>query len=312
LYNVGVLTITNCTFSANSVTGGSGGAIDNISSGSLTVSNCTFSSNTGSGGTSGGAIANSGQLTVSASAFTGNSADSNAGAIFNSSGATLTVSTCTIANNTSGSDGGGIDSDGAATITASTLSGNRAASEGAGLCSKGSQLIMTNCTVYGNTAVSDGGGLTVASGTTTLTNCTITANRVTVGATGVYGGGIDAAAPVKVFNTIIAGNFQGAAGSTTANDVAGTLDATSAYNLLGAGGAGGLTNGVNGNQVGVVNLGLGGLANNGGPTMTVALLAGSPALDHGSNAYVSAGETDQRGLTRTVGGTVDIGAFEKQ
>jgi hypothetical protein len=55
------------------------------------------------------------------------------------------------------------------------------------------------------------------------------------------GGGIDAAFPVKICNTIIAGNFQGAAASTTANDVAGTLDAASAYNLLGVGGAGALT-----------------------------------------------------------------------
>ena len=53
-------------------------------------------------------------------------------------------------------------------------------------------------------------------------------------------------------------------------------------------------------------------ASNGGPTQTIALLAGSRAIDKGSNAYVSAGETDQRGFTRIVNGTVDIGAFEVQ
>ena len=57
-----------------------------------------------------------------------------------------------------------------------------------------------------------------------------------------------------------------------------------AYNLIGTGGSGGLTNGVNGNQVGVANPGLGTLADNGGPTQTIALLPGSPAIDKGSNA----------------------------
>jgi hypothetical protein len=55
---------------------------------------------------------------------------------------------------------------------------------------------------------------------------------------------------------------------------------------------------------------LGALANNGGPTMTVDLLAGSPAIDQGSTAFVTAGETDPRGMPRIVNGTVDIGAVE--
>ena len=77
-------------------------------------------------------------------------------------------------------------------------------------------------------------------------------------------------------------------------------------------------NGVNGNIVGVDPL-LGPLADNGGPTQTMALLAGSPAIDKGDNTLVpidpSTGlpfTTDQRGFTRVVNGTVDIGAFEDQ
>ena len=73
-----------------------------------------------------------------------------------------------------------------------------------------------------------------------------------------------------------------------------------------------MVNGSNGNQVGVTNPGLAALASNGGPTQTMALLAGSPALDRGGNANVAAGATDQRGLTRIVNGAVDIGAFELQ
>jgi predicted outer membrane repeat protein len=311
IYNDGAVTVTGATFSNNTViNGGPGGAIQNTSSATLTVNACSFTGNTATGGASGAAIASSGTLTVTASTFTGNTADSNGGGIYNSAEGTLTVTTTTFASNTAGSDGGGVDNDGSATITASTFSANTASSEGGGLASKG-PLALTNCTFYGNTATSDGGGVQSA-GAATLTNCTITANRVTHGTSGVFGGGLYTTGTTRVFNTIIAGNFQGAAPSSTANDIAGTLDASSAFNLIGTGGAGGLTNGVNNNLVGVTNPGLAPLANNGGPTQTVALLAGSSALDHGSNAYVTAGETDQRGLSRIANGTVDIGAFEAQ
>ncbi len=90
-----------------------------------------------------------------------------------------------------------------------------------------------------------------------------------------------------------------------------------AYNLIGTGGSGGLTN-TNGNQVGVVDPDLGPLAYYGGPTQTIALLPGSPAIDAGSNALAvdpSTGQpltTDQRGpgFVRIYNGTVDIGAYE--
>ena len=60
---------------------------------------------------------------------------------------------------------------------------------------------------------------------------------------------------------------------------------------------------------------MGPLADNGGPTMTMALLAGSPAIDHGSNSLAVGADgkplaTDQRGFVRIVNGTVDIGAYE--
>ena len=72
-----------------------------------------------------------------------------------------------------------------------------------------------------------------------------------------------------------------------------------------------------GNQVGVVNPGLGTLTDNGGPTQTIALLLGSAAINAGGNALAvdASGNpltTDQRGFSRMGGGTVDIGAFEVQ
>ena len=51
---------------------------------------------------------------------------------------------------------------------------------------------------------------------------------------------------------------------------------------------------------------LGPLTDNGGPTDTMALMAGSPAIDAGAACTA----TDQRGLTRAQGTTCDAGAFE--
>ena len=93
-----------------------------------------------------------------------------------------------------------------------------------------------------------------------------------------------------MYNTLVAGN-EAVTTSTSAttnnavtttsgttNDVSGTIAAASSNNLIG-GNATGITNGVQGNLVGVNKPFIGVLANNGGPTQTVALLAGSPAID---------------------------------
>lgn len=65
------------------------------------------------------------------------------------------------------------------------------------------------------------------------------------------------------------------------------------------------------NLCGVTSPGLGQLASNGGPTRTMALLSGSPAIDAGANPGGLA--TDQRGtgFTRTAGAKTDIGAYER-
>jgi len=53
---------------------------------------------------------------------------------------------------------------------------------------------------------------------------------------------------------------------------------------------------------------LGPLADNGGPTLTMALLSGSPAIDAGDTT--AAPTTDQRGFPRPAGAAPDIGAYE--
>src|SRR5262249_56746702 len=82
------------------------------------------------------------------------------------------------------------------------------------------------------------------------------------------------------------------AGNTAATDgpdVSGPFLPASAYNLIGDGtGSSGLVNGENGNQVGTaaspIDPLLGLLQDNGGPTKTIALLPGSPAIDARDNS----------------------------
>jgi hypothetical protein len=291
--NVGTLSVSTSTLSGNSATGaysqfGGGGGIFN-SYGTLTVSNSTLSSNSAG---LGGGIYNSGMLTVSNSTLSGNSANGFFG------------------------DGGGIYNVGMLMVSNSTLSGNSAEYFGGGIDHEGniarnSTLTINNSTLSGNSA-GDGGGIFTyppyLTNPVTLTNVTLTANR---------GGGLSAAygSPV-LHNTLIAGNFRGATG-TTPDDVYGALDLGGDNNLIGDGsGMTGLSNGVNGNLVGAadnpIDPLLGPLTFNGGPTLTHALLPGSPAIDAGNNAYAT--DWDQRGpgFRRVVNGTIDIGAYEVQ
>ncbi len=172
--------------------------------------------------------------------------------------------------------------------------------------------------VAGSDGGDHGGGLYAGGGTLSLINSTIAYNDV---ASGGAGGGLDVIASTATLdNTIVALNTEGTGSGALASDVVGTVSSASAYNLIGTGGSGGLVNGVNGNLVGVANPGLGALANNGGPTETIALLTTSPAIDAGSNALAVDPATklplttDQRGAgyPRIVNGTVDIGAYEFQ
>jgi hypothetical protein len=87
--------------------------------------------------------------------------------------------------------------------------------------------------------------------------------------------------------------------SDAADDISGTVDAASSFNLIGTGGAGGLTNAVNNNQVGVANAGLGALADNGGLVNTHALLSTSLAVETGSNANLPVDTFDLDGDANT-------------
>jgi hypothetical protein len=311
--NGGTLTVSNSTLSHNTAV--SGGGISN--GGTLTVSNSTLSDNSSNGVYGvfgGGGIYNSGTATVSNSTLSGNTSARYGGGIINFF-RTLTVTNSTLSGNsvTAGGSGGGIfNYDGALTVSKSTLFGN-SASSGGGI-ENGGTLTVSNSTLSGNDSAYDGGGI-YTSGTlpVTLTNVTLTDNRANTGSGSNRGGGLRvgsfSGSPV-LHNTLIAGNFNGATG-TTRDDVAGSLDPSGDYNLIGDGsGMSGLHNGINGNLVGSasdpIDPLLDALDNYGGPTQTMALLPGSPALNAGDPGQL--GVPDQRGVVRT--GGVNIGAYQ--
>ena len=134
------------------------------------------------------------------------------------------------------------------------------------------------------------------------------------GGAGLY---VQPGTTATLVNCIIAQNvnFLPPTYSAVPDDIGGgPVSSASANNLIGSTAAGGLSNGMNGNLVGVSNPGIGGLANNGGSTQTIALLPGSRAIGMGSTTIpgVVFPTTDQRGFTRPGfgNGVVDIGAFE--
>jgi CSLREA domain-containing protein len=336
--NEGTLTLSNCKVLGNLAA--VGGGIANLGT-SLTLTNCNV------GGTSvgqpntatnqaGGIYQGTGTLTINGGAISGNS-----GAGLRVQDAPTFLNGVTIANNNNvGNIGGGISvlSGGITTtilnVVNSLITGNTASS-GAGLANQGATLTLINTTISGNSSIGAGGGMTSVQGMPTLINVTVTNNRCNTGNAGLTGGGffVPSGFTEGTFkNTIIAGNFRGASPSTTSDDITGSIDPAGSSNLIGNGsGMTGVSDGSNGNQVGSalpINALLASLANNGGPTMTHALLPGSPAINAGSNANLPAdtfdldGDSnaaeplpvDQRGtgFNRMVNTTVDIGAFESR
>ena len=295
--------------------------------GTLTLTNSTVSDN--SGAFAGGGIYNLGTLTLTNVISTGNQASLGAG-IFNEYSSVIMLAQTGITNNaTSFAEGGGIYNLGTMTVTDSTIRGNTAygsrgggiyslsggvisnsivgtnhAGEGGGIFSVGT-LTVTNSTVSGNSAEDYGGGGILSSGMLTMTNSTVNGNSGAF----ISGGGILISGVGNLNNTIVANSFSG-------GDCVGGSGATinAQYSLIEDGL--GCVNGSKINNLTGDPL-LGPLQDNGGPTLTHALLTGSPAIDKGSSFSLT---TDQRGLLRPVDITsisnasdgADIGAFEAQ
>ncbi|MFM7099253.1 MAG: choice-of-anchor Q domain-containing protein, partial [Gemmataceae bacterium] len=312
IYNLGTLSISNSTITDNYSSSKGGGIFND---GVLYIYNTTLSNNT-SGPYGGGGIYNSKSLTVINSSFSKNSTSGNSGsnytssggAVFNNSTGTLTILNSTFSDNFAVDNGGGIFNSGILNFTNSTASGNLANLNGGGIHNTGT-LTVNNSTLSGNTGNNNGGGIS-NTGALTISNSTMVANKANTKGGGIYnsgnlsitnatisgnsansnnGGGISNYATLNLLsNTIIAN-------STSGGDFAGNTPVSSSNNLITIGSLTGATT-VTGAQIK-----LGPLQDNGGPTFTMALGAGSVAI--GTTAGTG---TDQRGINRT---TNDIGAY---
>jgi hypothetical protein len=284
---------------------------------------------TGGAAFEGGGIDNEGTLTVSQGTISGDTAVF-AGGIANR--AVLTLENTVVSGNGFSLDtgaGAGVLNRGSATVNNSTISGNGNPEGpvhpafGGGIYNLEGTLKLTNSTVSGNSA-GFGGGLR-SSAPATVINSTISDNTAPEGA----GGGIDSEALLNVDASTISGNSAPVAGGV---DVVGRLTFTNTilagqksggncgfgtlidagYNLDDDG-----TCGLSSSNHSLPNtnplLDPAGLHENGGPTRTIALVPGSPAIDAippGVSGCGTSITTDQRGVSRPQGSGCDIGAFE--
>ena len=293
-YNEGLLSISANTLIRFNDAFFGGSAIWNSASGTLSIGSAraitptTISDNTSSGAFF-GTILNRGVLTM--------------------------TDTVVFSNTVPGGQGGGVQNFGTASIAYSSIVGNRAAFC-AGICDYGA-LTLANSSVLSNSATTAGG--IEISGTLLLVNSTLAFNHANNSGSAIH---TDTAFSVTIINTTIVSNSAGNGGAAIAlagsgifavkntllafnspdncdlplNSLGHNLESANSCFLFASGD---LTN--------TIPL-LGPLADNGGPTLSFALLAGSPAIDAGDNAGCPG--IDQRGALRPAGVRCDIGAYE--
>ena len=299
--NLGSITIDFTTVS-NNVANGFGGGLNNNSGGSFTVRDSTVSGNSAAGFGGGGLNNNSsGTMLVVRTTVSNNTTQNGAGLNNNSTGS-LSVADTLISGNTAngGIGGGGIlnNSSGALSVFASTISANSSAGfGGGGIDSNSSGAVSIQIsTISGNSttgSVGGGGIYKNSSAVIVVTSSTITGNSSTNGGRNIH---LGTAGSLSALNTIIANPASGANCAGIAVISLGfNLASDASCNLIAAG------------DRPNVNPLLAPLANNGGPTPTHGLQAGSPAIDTGTATSVP---IDQRGVVRPVGAGFDIGAFE--
>jgi hypothetical protein len=342
-----VVLIAGLTISGGSLPAtDTGGGVNNDQS-ALTLNNCTVfgcaAGSYGTGGTGGGIYNNNGTLEINDSSISDNFADALCGGIYNTAGGTLRirdsivsgngvtvqfsnppqfvgrcggifnagtaeVTNCAIDHNTGGGDGGGIENRGSLSIADSTVDHNTVIGVGGGIYSRG-PLTIANSTFSGNTAdfkgLGNGGGIDSESALLTITNSTFSGNTVANSAgrgSAIYIAG----GTLQLQNTIL--NASGMGGSIHNESATVT---SHGYNLSSDDGGGFLTS--TGDQINT-NPMLGPLQDNGGPTLTHALLTSSPAINAGDPNFTPPPVYDQRGpgYDRVVGVRIDVGAFEVQ
>ncbi len=329
---------SNCTFT--NCKGSNGGAINSLGS-QLTIINCTFTGceafGTGGGadqgangqGGIGGAIYTDGcdqngeeaKLTVEGCVFDSNSANDHGGACFlytrpDTSSVTF-VNGCTFNNNSVTDSNAAVGFAGAVyfqnadtTIVNSTFSNNSSAKTiGAIFMYSNYPSRIANCTFTGNTTDGSTGGLNLSSGAIYISNCTIANNTSETWPAGVRVGN---GATVYLKNSILSNNTVDMASpddpdrwngwniNKTVNDGGGNYQ----YPL--ERGTTGFNDDLATATTTIADPLLGSLADNGGPTKTMAITSSSPCYNGGTDT--SCPNADQRHLSRV--NTCDAGAFE--
>lgn len=277
-----------------------GGGIYN-QAGEIIMTNCMVSNNRAA---TGGGIYNKKTVALTKSKIVNNEYTSAGGGIYNEGG--LSVTDSTLSANASAEigahHGGGIfnNFNGTLTISNSLLADNEAhtalGSGGGGLYNSGGTGTIINSTFSGNSSIGaapfDFGGGIYNSGTLTLAYCTLSGNNAT------NGGGLYNIGTLHLNSSIIADSVSGV---DCLND--GTM-ASNSKNMI-------EDNTCSPSKSGDPKLDT--LKYNGGLTMTMALLSGSPALDaipKGTNGCGTTITTDQRGVRRPQDKGCEIGAYE--
>jgi hypothetical protein len=270
----------------------------------------------GPGGTAQGGVEAQGPLTVATSSFTDNTVTSGAPGPA-TAGASPEPAGQAVA--------GALAYDSVTTIQSSTFAGNRAAAPpGAtgsqvfgGAIEIGAKSSIVNTTIVGNTAMAgagaqvQGGGVMFFDGHTSLASVTIAGNAASSATGDAKGGNVEiASSPLTARDTVIAAGTS----SGTAANCDGTISTDDGHNLESTTPSQCGLSAAAGDLIGIDPL-LAPLADNGGPTETMALEPTSPAIGAGGQCAdpTMGGQplaTDQRGEPRAT--PCDIGAFEVQ
>jgi len=261
-------------------------------------------------------ISGNGDLALDQVTVTGGNASNEGGGINNGNGGGLQVQDSTIEGNTA-AVGGGIASQTFATVTIddSTVSGNSATTAGGGILSADENLVMDNSTVSGNTSARGGGIYTTgAPGGLTVDDSTIVGNVATLSTPGDDGSAIESAFTTTALAGDIVVTPSGSSQPACVN--ADTTEIDGGYNVDSDGSCqfSAANNSVSDSST--IRNYLGPLQDNGGPTQTIALTAGSdnPAQAAIPASFAPPGESspscqqpDQRGVARAT--PCDMGAY---
>jgi hypothetical protein len=342
IFNSGTAIVDLCIFTGNLASGadaaeagvvmggsGMGGAVYNDGTGTLVVKRSTFSGNRVSGGAGapvdsgwggdgmGGAIFNQGTLWLESSTLQDNVASGGAGGSGPNGQPWMDIATDGGQGGEGGTGAGGaLYNAGSAIAVNSTFDEDTGRGGGGGAGGTGGSGIYGNGNGgAGGTGGNGFGAVYGAAGGLYLTNCTLAFNWASGGGGGEGGAGGTSGTAGPGYPGPAGSSGVGAGGGISGGFLINTLLATNGGNCSGSvtdGGhnlsSDGTCNFTNIGSMNNTDPKLGPLANNGGPTLTMALLPGSPAIDAGNTSLAPA--TDQRGFPRPAGLAADIGAFE--